>query len=219
MDPFAAEERTVVQVISATQIMLDKPFARAVPTGAPVPCVRVGRQSREGFLYTGKSPIGAFAGDTLMERAADLGAILSMGAVTHTLSTTERQAVTAGPDELRRPAVNQVYQVFRNWNLGQRRLNEWQMLVSGGAVSEKRSNPRNPDPLQPGVPAGWTALTPEGEQTANQLGWLPLVERWLDVARRPGVNSLANEAFREGDPTNRQLSQAIAFLFDLPMPA
>ena len=219
----APEERTVIQVISATQLMVDKPFAVAVPgtlpPGPAVPCVRVGRQSREGFLYMGSSPIAAFAGDTLMERAADLGAILSMGALTHTLSTTERQAVTAGPDERRRPAVNPVYQVFRNWNLGQRRLNEWQMLVSGGAVSEKRSAPRNPDPLQPGVPSGWTTLTPDGEQTANQLGWLPVFERWLDVARRPGVDSLADEAFREGDPTNRKLSEAIAFLLDLPMPA
>ena len=55
--------------------------------------------------------------------------------------------------------MNPVYQVFRNWNLNQRRINEWQMLISGGAVSEKRGVPRDPDSLQPGVPSGWTALT------------------------------------------------------------
>jgi hypothetical protein len=142
-----------------------------------------------------------------------------MGASTHLLSTAERQAVTAGSDELRRPAVNPVYQVFRNWNLSHRRVNEWQMLLGGGAVSEKRGAPRDPDPLQPAVPAGWTALTPTGETVANQLGWVPALSKWLDVARRPGVNSTADDSFREGDPTNKQLSEAIAFLFDLPMPA
>ena len=100
--------------------------------------------------------------------------------------------MTTGVDEQRRPAVNPVYQVFRNWNLNQRRLNEWQMLISGGAVSEKRGTPLDPDPLQPGVPSGWTALTVSGEGIANQLGWVPLMERWLDVARRPGVNGLAD---------------------------
>ena len=44
------------------------------------------------------------------------------------------------------------------------------------------------------------------------------MQRWLDIANRPGVNSLADESFREGDPTNKRLSEGIAFLFDLPMP-
>jgi hypothetical protein len=142
-----------------------------------------------------------------------------MGAASHLLTAAERQAVTAGPDEVQRPSVNPVYQVFRNWNLNQRRVNEWQMLIGGGAVSEKRGAPATADSLQPGVPGGWGALTPSGEDVANQLGWLPLLERWLDVARRPGVDSLSTTSFREGDPTNRKLSEGIAFLFDLPMPA
>lgn len=217
------QQRTVLAVQSATQILLDKPLLLTLLPGAAAPpvaaCSRLGRLDLEGFRYAPVSPVGIFAGESLMERAADLGALLCMGAASHTLTSAERQAVTAGADEQRRPAVNPVYQVFRNWNLSQRRVNEWQMLIGGGAVSEKRGTPRDPDPLQPNVPSGWTALTAAGEDVANQLGWVPLLERWLDVARRPGVNSLADEAFREGDPTNKKLSEGIAFLFDLPMPA
>jgi hypothetical protein len=175
--------------------------------------------AREGFQYTPAGPVGVFTGESVMERAADLAALLCMGAASHLLTPAERQAVVGGSDEDQRAGVNPVYQVFRNWNLSLRRVNEWQMLVSGGAVSEKRGNPRDPDPLQPGVPAGWTALTPAGEDIANQLGWLPLMAKWLDIAGRPGVNSLADQPFREGDPSNRKLSEGVAFLFDLPLPA
>jgi hypothetical protein len=178
----------------------------------------VGRVAREGFAYVPASPAGIFAGDTLMERAADLAAVLAMGAASHLLTPTERAAVTTGADEDRRPGVNPVYQVFRNWNLQQRRVNEWQMLVGGNAVSEKRGQPKLPDAMQPGVPAGWTALTEGGEKFANQMGWLPLMQKWLDAAGRPGVNSLADTRLHEGDPTNKELSQGVAFLFDLPMP-
>ncbi len=214
----SAEERIVTQVISATQLMTDKPFSAAVV--AATPCVRVGRASREGFRYLPPAslPTGIFSGDTLIDRAADLGAVLAMGAVSHLLTDAERQAVPGGLAEDQRPAVNRVYQVFRNWNLNQRRMNEWRMLVFGNAVSEKRGAPRDPDPMQPGVPAGWTSLTAAGEETANLVGWVPLLQKWVDVARRPNLSSLADEAFLEGDPTNRKLSEGVAFLFDLPMP-
>jgi hypothetical protein len=219
------EERTVLQVISSTQIMVDKPFGNAVPlvpaagpAPPPTPILRVGRLSREGFQYVPASPVGIFAGDSLMERAADLASILAMGAASHILTPAARAAVTTGSAENQRPAVNPVYQVFRNWNLHERRVNEWQMLVAGGAVSEKRGHPELPDAMQPGVPSGWTALTKDGERVANQLGWLPLMQKWLDVAGRPGVNSLADTRVHEGDPTNKELSQGVAFLFDLAMP-
>ncbi|MEO8369606.1 MAG: hypothetical protein ABI806_10420 [Candidatus Solibacter sp.] len=223
--PAVPEERIVVQVLSGTQMMVDKPFGPALPYAqsppaplpVPAPCVRVSRLTRDGFPYAPVSPSGIFAGDSLMEKAADMAALLAMGMASHRLSVADRQAVTAGPDEDRRPAIQPVYQVFRNWNLNQRRMNEWAMLVSGGAVSEKRGSPLQPDAMQPGVPAGWTALT-DGDAISNQLGWLPLLQKWLDVARRPGLSSVADVAFREGDPTNKKLSEGVAYLFDLPMP-
>jgi len=217
------ERRTVVAVNSATQLTLDKPLTLTLPPATPRPpaaaCWRVGRLTAEGFGYAPVSPAGVFAGDSLMEQAADLATVLCIGTASHLLTSADRQAVTAGLNEDQHPPVNPVYQVFRNWNLNQRRMNEWAMLIGGGAVSEKRGTPANPDSLQPGVPLGWTALTATGEDVANQLGWVPLLDKWLDIARRPGVNSLADEEFREGDPTNKSLSQGIAFLFDLPMPA
>jgi hypothetical protein len=152
-----------------------------------------------------------------MDRAADLGAILCMGAVTHLLTPSERQAVTTGLDAERRPAVNPVQQVFRNWNLNQRRLNEWHMLLGGGAISEKRGAARDLDPLLTQVASRWTALTPAGEDVANRLGWVPLLQRWLEVARRPASGGLATHARRPGDPTAEQLNQGIAFLLDLSL--
>src|SRR6185503_15382584 len=130
--------------------------------GAPaVPCVRAGRASREGFGYAPVSPAAAFEGESIMDRAADMAAVLCMGAATHVASASERQAVTTGLDEDRRP------------------VNEWQMLVGGRAVSEKRGTPASADPLQPGAPSGWAALTPAGEPIANDLGWVPLMKQWL----------------------------------------
>jgi hypothetical protein len=108
--------------------------------------------------------------------------------------------------------------VFRNWNLSHRRVNEWQMLVGGGAVSEKSGTPAQADPLMTTLPAAWATPTPEGEQVVNGTGWLGAFQKWLEVAGRPGANGLSNERFRQGDPTNRELSEAVAFLFDLPLP-
>jgi hypothetical protein len=62
-------------------------------------------------------------------------------------------------------------------------------------------------------------LTAAGEGIANELGWVPLMQRWLDVARRPGVNGLADEPSARAIPPTRKLSEGIAFLLDLPMPA
>ena len=71
-----------------------------------------------------------------------------MGGVTHL------DSAVAEPDK--------VYQVFRNWNLDRRRVNEWRMLVAGGAVSEKDGHPEKWDPamLKPPDPDTWTTRMP-----------------------------------------------------------
>jgi hypothetical protein len=219
--PGAPEERTVLAVLSATEILLDRPFGAGAAVKLPpepgVACLRVGRLTRDGFAYAPRSASGGLGGDSLMDRAADLGAILCMGAVTHLLHPNERQAVTTGLDAERRPAVNPVQQVFRNWNLNQRRLNEWHMLVGGGAFSEKRGVARDTDPLLTQVASRWTALTPAGEDVANRVGWVPLLQRWLEVARRPAQGGPDTQATRPGDLTREQLNQGIAFLLDLSL--
>jgi hypothetical protein len=205
------EERRVVQVLSATEVAVDRPFA------APGACVRVGRISREGFRYVPDSIPGSIGGESLLERAADLGAILAMSTASQLLTNSERAAVTSGPAEDQRAAINPVNQVFRNWNLSQRRVNEWRMLIGGSAVSEKGDRPADPDAMQR---SGWVSPAAAGEPVSNQMGWIPLFERWLDGARRPDVDiASATSVLRAGDPSNRKLSEAIAYLFDLPAPA
>lgn len=214
--PERAEERRVVAVLSATEIQLDAPLTPA-PTGSAIACVRVGRLSRDGFAYFPSAD--AEARDSVVDHAADLGAVLCMGAASHLLSSTERQAVTTGPDLAQRPAIHPVQQVFRNWNLSHRRLNEWQMLISGGAVTEKGGAPERADSLQPRAPSGWVAPTPAGEGVTNRLGWAPLLRRWLEAVEQPGADALSQRTPRAGAPSNRELSEGIAYLFDLQMPS
>jgi hypothetical protein len=58
----------------------------------------------------------------------------------------------------------------------------------------------------------------EGERTAHSLGWVPLLRKWFDVARRPDADALAATRFNENDPTNRELSRGMAYLLDMPDP-
>ena len=93
------------------------------------------------------------------------------------------------------------------------------MLVSGGAVSEKRGTPAKRDAaMSSELTDAWTTPTPDGEKIANRVGWADTLRRWVDVARRPLVDSQATSALHPGDPTNQELSQGMAFLLDLPVP-
>jgi hypothetical protein len=107
-----------------------------------------------------------------------------------------------------------VFQVFRNWNLDRRRINEWKMLVAGGGLSEKRGNPSGVDAALPPLPGGWTMFADRGEDTANRQGWVGLLRSWVDMARRPETDTKADVAFKPGDPSNLDLSRALAFLLD-----
>lgn len=194
--------------------------AQAIRFGrsGPVPSVR---ETNEAAIRTNEDatgyqyiydPVAADAETTLMKYAADFGALLCMGAVPHL--------------EKGVPEANRVYQVFRNWSLDRRRVNEWRMLVAGGAFSEKGSDLNKFDPamLRPANPSGWTTkmgggALAEGERTAREMGWVPLLREWLDMARRPTVNSLAEERLKAENPTNQAMSRAMAYLFDIDEPA
>jgi len=210
------EQRIVVQILSGIRILVDKPFSSAVADATP--CLRAGRAGNDSFQFVPTTIDNRFGGSSLMDRAADLGAILAMGAASRLMGDSDRQAVVSGPDEDRRPPVQRVYQVFRNWNLSERRINEWQMLIGGNAISEKKGAPALPDSLQPDSPDGWTSMTPTGEAVANELGWIPLFDKWLAAAGRPSMSTLSDERIESGVPANRKLSEGIAFLLDLPMP-
>jgi len=172
----------------------------------------------EGFAFAPAAVDATRGGNSILELAAELGTILCMGAASRLLTASERLAVSSGANDAQRPAVTPVQQVFRNWNLSQRRVNEWQMLIGGRAVSEKRGAPAGADPLQTGAPSDWASPTPNGEQIANQLGWVPLLQRWLAIAQQPGMDSQLTTPSSPDQLSPLALSQGVAFLLDLPVP-
>ena len=201
------ERRVVLEVLRPAPgqpavLRVDAPFTRALalapaapplPTG--VPYRRIGRLSQQGFDFTPSDPTALFGGSSVIDRAADLATLLSLGVTSHLLTDADAAAV-GGSAEGAHPAVGPADRVFRDWNLNHRRVNEWRMLVQGQAFAE-----------------------PQSQTTADLVGWAPLLSRWLDMAHRPAVDSHAEARFRPQDPTNRSLSTALAELLGLPLPA
>ena len=205
-----AEERRVVGIASDSSLTVDAPL----PVSAAADYYRMPAESAEGYEFLARPGSDLMAGDSVMDLAADLAVLLCLGGTSHLLTEDERRVSPLGA-----PApVNKVVQVFRNWNLDRRRLNEWRMLITGGGVSEKRGAPEAADPALPPLPAGWTLRSTRGEGIATTVGWIPLFRKWLDVAHRPGVSTAARVSLRPGDPTNLELSRAMAYLFDMPDP-
>jgi hypothetical protein len=159
--------------------------------------------------------------------AADLAVLLSLGAAPSLFDgplTAEFLAGAPLPGPL-----TPVYQVFRQWNLDERRVNEWRMLVSGGAESEKARHAADRDPAMRPDPAGapYASQAPGGESLANMMGWIPVWRAWLRMASdltsdtnaanaMPYTPSVATRDGHTFQPTNAQLTDAVRFLLDLP---
>ncbi len=223
--PASPEERRVVSVQSALGLTLDAAFSSAVPRAptAGVGYRRPGRLPAEGFDYLPADVTRLFAGDSVLDRAADLATLLCLGITTRVLLPAERTAlsrneVDTSDADRRQAPVREAWQVFRNWNLDHRRVNEWRLLVGGRAVSEKRGAPEQADALQPIMPAAHITPVSGGEAIANQMGWAPLFERWLDMAGRGGSDTGASTSLRAGQPSNLDLSRGLAYLLDLAEP-
>lgn len=178
---------------------------------------QTGIEAANGYAYVHDHDAaqgrGRIDSDSLMSLAGDLGALLCLGAMPH----------LGGPDNER------IFQVFRNWSLDRRRVNEWRMLIAGRAWSEKTGPDRYDAAMPQGAhgpadQAAWrapigAAAAGEAESTALAQGWVPAFRKWLDVMREPAQDPNAAAAFRPDDPTNRALSRAVAWLLDLPEPA
>jgi hypothetical protein len=216
-----SEERTVTRVVGDRVMELDAPFSVAIDavSAAGSTYVRAGGHSRDGLAPIGTGAGDLFSGDTAMDHAADLAALLCLGGVSHVLTDAERLPTVGAVTRFPGPTpIGRVYQCFRNWNLDRRRVNEWKMLVAGGARSEKRGRPAaEPDPMMLAPDESWRPQSP-GEDVANRVGWVPLLRRWLDVARRADADVTATGSLRPGDPSNLDLSRGLAFLLDLPDP-
>jgi hypothetical protein len=179
------------------------------------------------------SPVALVPGPTLADLddsalglAADLGAMLVAGASPSLRGVT---ANTAGLPAIPNAVPGPVYQVFRQWNLDERRLNEWRMLTEGGAVSEK-ANPADHESgmrrLPPGSPPYLSAV-PAGEALLNDMGWIRTWRAWLRVASDITADTSSTTAAPYTPlverwngttvrPTNQDLTDAVRFLFDLP---
>ena len=215
------QSRVVMEVISDSRLMIASPFdpPLAFPNGAPAPAPatfeRAGAEPDYllGFPADGDDTLES--GDSIMNHAADMAALLCLGATSQLLAPGDLAKTRMGTAN----DLNRVYQVFRNWNLDRRRVNEWKMLILGGAVSEKRGDPRAIDATLPPLSADWALYAENGEKTLNSMGWLNILRNWTEMARSPASDTKASVAFRPGNPTNLELSRAMAFLFDMRDPA
>jgi hypothetical protein len=205
--------------VATPLLELESPLAPPVATGSPVGFQRVAEEQAEGFAIVA-DPDDAFgAGGAVMNDAADLATLLCLAGA----SRLDPPGTPLGATS----AVHKVYEVFRNWDLDRRRVNEWKALVGGGAFSEKRGNLRAADDAAP-IDAGdeyttasdaFIAKRQQGETLANELGWLSVFRGWLEMAGRPVNDSTKDDVFRPGQPTNLALTRAMAFLLDAREPA
>ncbi len=183
--------------------------------------------SLEGFRLVPSATL-ADLDTSALGLAAELAALLCMGLAPSLDGAAVGVPAAAGRPAVANPTADPVYQVFRRWNLDERRVNEWRMLVHGGAVSEK---PAAAGAHEAGMrahpnPGGYNNAAAAGEEIANLMGWVPLWRAWLRVAADPKADTLAATAEQYtpfvtradgsvSQPTNAELSQAIRFLLDL----
>jgi hypothetical protein len=212
-----------VTAVRADGLTIDRAFAPDLPDGTTYEVVGAERARAQGYSFVSDPGAPLTGGDALMDRAADLAALLCMGAVPHLVPSGERTVASLnGKTKVAGGAASaslgKTAQVFRNWNLDRRRENEWRMLVEGGAYSDKGTDPSRYDetliqPKDPDTGAGF----PAGEAFANGAGWIPMLRQWTAKAQA-GAFGLDTTAVPNG-LTNQQLSQGMAFLFDMPDPA
>jgi hypothetical protein len=155
---------------------------------------------------------------TAMGHAADLAALLMMGAA---------PALAESPIRVGGVELKEAYQVFRLWNLDARRVNEWRMIVAGGAASEKAGSVVGVDPAMRPVPTAppYAPRAGEAEPVATAMGWVPLWRAWSRVATDVTADSAATAAMSytppaslpdgRRAPTNDELTRALRFLLDL----
>jgi hypothetical protein len=76
-------------------------------------------------------------------------------------------------------------------------------------------------------PAGYANAAPAAEDLLNDMGWIPAWRAWLRVATdvttdtsaqtpEPYTSPVQRRDGRTVKPTNRELTDAMRFLFDLP---
>lgn len=216
------EQRTITKVVSDTDIVVNAAFASAIPAAGigykRVTFIdRVSEVDVDGFpMFADPSDVFGDS-ESVMNDAADLATLLCLGAASRMQPNNAPVAPPGG-----KIPVHRVSQVFRNWNLDRRRMNEWKLMVSGGAESERRGDftvaeeAVSVDPADAGEVLSAALITQRtaADAVVREHGWLGVFRSWVDMASREGTDTSSTEVFRPGDPSNRDLSQAMAYLLD-----
>lgn len=215
--------RVVTRVVDDANLVIDAPFAPALDQ-SEYRRVASELEVRESFDYVSSPARGVVGGDAIMDLAADLGALLCMGAASHLLPEKDLTVPTLTGRKTPAGAaidakLGKVAQVFRNWSLDRRRVNEWRMLVAGNALSEKGGAADGYDAAmpQPRDPS-WRNQVPAGEPVVRQKGFVPLLRAWLAMASQTTQSAIDPSAADSDGVSNRELSLAMAHLFDMPEP-
>ena len=194
------------------RVVASTTFGRTAPAGAPYP-----------VLPTSPSSTGA-AADSGLRDAADLAALMIIAA---SPTLTPVTAPGAAP-----PAVAEVRQVFRRWNLDERRLDEWRTLMTGHGATAVPADTLvgTQNPMIRTQPNGYHPQADSGRVLAEAMGWLPLWRTWIDMATTPGQNAGSTAAAPASRtavpmpagppkrPTNKELTDAVAYLLDMAAP-
>jgi hypothetical protein len=163
--------------------------------------------------------------ESALGNAVDLAVLMHLGAAPW-LQAAVPPVVAPGAPAMANVAKS--FEVFRQWNLDHRRVNEWRMLVAGAAESEKNNRPERQDPgMLQGRLADSAAPVAAGAAIADAMGWVPLWRAWLRVAGdltadvdavvtmpyTPTVRRANGSTF---SPTNADLTAGVRYLLDLP---
>jgi hypothetical protein len=202
--PVGATEKTALVLRHAPRADLSTPAGLSTEAAAAFPVVPV-------------ASLGDLEG-TGLGAAADLATLLAVASAPSLGPVT----VADGLAPVAPPVVGEVVQVFRRWNLDERRMAEWQALVSGGAPPD---GPATPEPLVRTPPPGY-GPQPVGAGLVAAMGWIPLWRAWIRVATDPQADagsalplqSTPLVRFADGSvrrPTNAELTEGIRYLLDL----
>ena len=199
--------RVVTKVESDTVVIVSSPFS---PAPRNLQYERLGHEQEvtRGYTFVATPHAIGADGDSIMDLAGDLGALMCLGGTSHMLDGTESSIadltgmVDSGGTAIASTTLGKVSRVFRNWSLDRRLVDEWREIVTGGAMVDA------------------TAAADPGQSTLMQQGWIPTLRKWLRVVDDQAVGAADGAARSAGpnEPTNLALSQAMAHLLSMPAP-
>jgi hypothetical protein len=204
---FNGQARIVTLVNNDLSLVISSPF-RPAPDRSEYSRLGTTFEAQRGYSFVAQPRPRSGFGDTIMDIAGDLGALFCMAGTSRMLDGTEARIsefdTFTGPGgaAIPFPDLGPVAQVFRNWSLDRRLVEEWREAVIGGATIDT------------------TPPATVGDRILAQQGWIPTLRKWLRMVDDP-AHSMIDPAHRNGganEPTNQELSLAMAKLLSMSEP-